>query len=88
MKVETTALVKYTCFLDEEQAIEVIKYAKEHDCDLEEAVLAMYEDYEMDFELYHDSTESDFSTESIDFVELDENEQELYDEIMESDNEA
>lgn len=86
MIVQTTATVTYTCYLDEEQARKVIEYAKENDCDLESAVWAL-QFGGSGLEIYTSSTESDFSTESIDYVELEEDDEEIYDEIMESENE-
>lgn len=67
MKVTTTATVQYTCFLNTVKANKVKAYAEENDCTLEEAVWALYVDDRLD--LYDDSTESDFTTESIDQVE-------------------
>ena len=69
MKVTTTATVQYTCFLDEAKARRVKAYAEENNCTLEEAVTELYYDDELD--LYDNSTESDFTTESIDQVEED-----------------
>ena len=69
MKVTTTATVQYTCFLNEAKARKVKAYAEENDCTLENAVVELYYDGILD--LYDDSTESDFTTESIDQVEED-----------------
>lgn len=69
MNVTVTATVQYTCFLNNEKACRVKAYAEENDCTLEEAVWALYVDDRLD--LYDNSTESDFSTESIDHVEED-----------------
>jgi effector-binding domain-containing protein len=65
--VETTATVTYTCFLTEEDSEKVINYADENGLELTEAVAELYANSEIN--LYHNSTESDFSTESIDMVE-------------------
>ncbi len=64
--VETTATVQYTCRLSEHESEKVKEYAKENDCELAEAVFALYSLNEID--LYHHSTESDFCTESVDFA--------------------
>lgn len=86
MEVLVTAHVQYTCSLDMDQAEEVMRHAKENGMELEEAV------WDLQFnggnlEMYSSSVESDFSTESIDSVELDSEEQELYDKILEEDEE-
>ena len=65
--VETTAIVTYACYLTEEDSEKVINYADENGLELTEAVAELYENSEIN--LYHESTESDFSTESIDRVE-------------------
>lgn len=65
-KVQVTALVTYTCCLDEDDVAKVQEYAEENECELEEAVFSLYADGEID--LYKESTESDFSTESVDSV--------------------
>ena len=67
LRVETTATVTYTCFLTEEDSKKVIKYANKEGLELTEAVTELYDKSEIN--LYHESTESDFSTESIDMVE-------------------
>ena len=67
LTVETTAIVTYTCYLTEEDSEKVINYADENGLELTEAVAELYSNAEID--LYHESTESDFSTESIDMVE-------------------
>ena len=64
--VEVTASVQYTCKLSEEESEKVKEYAEENECELTEAVYALYILGEID--LYGHSTESDFSTESIDFA--------------------
>lgn len=64
IKVETTATVNYACWLSEEDSQKVIDYADENGLELREAVAELYADGKID--LYDDSTESDFSTESID----------------------
>ena len=67
MNVTVTATVQYTCFLDDADACRVNEYAKQNECTLEEAVWALYTDDTLN--LYDNSTESDFTTESIDQVE-------------------
>jgi hypothetical protein len=64
--VEVTAMVQYTCKLSEDESEKVKEYAEENECELTEAVHALYNLGEID--LYGHSTESDFSTESIDFA--------------------
>lgn len=64
--VEVTAMVQYTCKLSEEDSEKVKEYAEENECELTEAIDMLYSSDEID--LYHNSTESDFSTESIDFA--------------------
>ena len=66
LTVEVTAMVQYTCKLSEYESEKVKEYAEENECELAEAVHALYNLGEID--LYHHSTESDFSTESIDFA--------------------
>jgi KaiC/GvpD/RAD55 family RecA-like ATPase len=78
MKVMVTAEVQYCCELSEEDSQKVIKYAKEYNCDYENAVEKLYWSFH-DIDLYRTSYESDFSTESIDEVELDEEEEEEID---------
>lgn len=80
MNVQVTATVEYNCWLDEDKAKQVIEYAKENDCTLEEAVWELYTYCDTNFNLYEAGTESDFSTESIDCVELEEDEEELWEE--------
>ena len=76
MRVMVTAEVQYCCELSEEDSQKVIKYAKEHNCDYETAVTELYWDWH-NINLYGTSyDESDFSTKSIDEVELDEEEEE------------
>ena len=70
MNVTVTATVQYVCFLNNAKACRVKAYAEENDCTLEEAVWALYTDGMLD--LYDDSTESDFTTESIDQVDEEE----------------
>lgn len=66
LTVEVTAMVQYTCKLSEDESKKVKEYAEENECELTEAVHALYNLGEID--LYHHSVESDFSTESIDFA--------------------
>lgn len=67
MKVEVTASVQYVCYLRDEDAERVREYAEHEDCSLREAVADLYADGVID--LYYESNESDFSTESIDSAE-------------------
>lgn len=67
MKVRTTATVEYVCYLRDEDAEKAREYAEREDCTLRQAVSDLYCEGEID--LYYDSSESDFSTESIDSVE-------------------
>jgi hypothetical protein len=64
--VEVTAMVQYTCKLSEEDSEKVKEFARENDIDLDVAVHELYSVNEID--LYRHSTESDFSTESVDFA--------------------
>lgn len=67
IKVETTAQVITTCFLTNEDEEKVKAYMKDNECDLEDAVKALFWTNELN--IYTDSIESDFSTESIDSIE-------------------
>lgn len=68
------ASVWYHCILSEEESARVLAYAEENDCELEEAVSALYDqacgtgDGIM---LYTDSAEADFMTEEVESVEID-----------------
>ena len=65
--VDVTALVNYTCYLSEDDSIKVRKYAEEHDCEIVEAVRELYMSRGDDhIDLYEESVESDFCTQSID----------------------
>ena len=70
MKAFVRATVYYTCELTDEDAEKVRKYAEEHDCELEEAVRALYFNSieEESINLYQCSEESDFDTECIEEV--------------------
>ena len=67
--VQTTAEVLYTCHLSDEDEAKVRAFMEENDCDLEDAVKELYWDNKLD--IYSNSTESDFNTQSIDLVEED-----------------
>lgn len=67
MIVRTTATVEYVCYLRDEDAEKVIQYADAEGCTLKEAVTTLYDGGDID--LYYDSSDADFSTESIDSVE-------------------
>ena len=64
--VEVTATVQYTCTLSEDDSEKVKEYAEENNCEWTEAVFALYNSGEIN--LYNKSTESDFSTDVIDYV--------------------
>ena len=66
LEVETTATVTYVCCLNEEDTKKVCDYANKNGLTLREAVAELYSNGEID--LYDSSTESDFSTESIDRI--------------------
>ena len=67
MRVEVEAKVLYTCFLSQEDENKVRQYAEENECELEQAIWDLY--WKCEIDLYHNSTESDFSTEEIIYVE-------------------
>ena len=69
MKAYVRATVWYTCELDDDQAREGVEYMAKNDCSAEEAVDVLY--YKGDFGLYDNSMESDFSTEEVESVEFD-----------------
>lgn len=66
IKVETTAEVITTCYLTDQDEKKVRVFMEENQCDLEDAVKELYWNNELD--IYLQSTESDFHTESIDLV--------------------
>lgn len=69
MIVTTTATVQYACYLTDEEEQKVFDYIEEHPgMTLVEAVDELWAQGEID--LYRESTESDFSTESIDAVDV------------------
>ena len=59
---EVEGTVTDTCYLSEKDSKEVKSYAKKNGLTLREAVEELYSQYKID--LYKQSTESDFSTES------------------------
>lgn len=67
IRVETTAEVITTCILTDEDEEKVKTFMEENDCDLEDAVKELFWTNELN--IYVQSTESDFHTESIDSVE-------------------
>lgn len=70
MIVTTTATVQYACYLTAEEEQKVLEYVKARpDMSLTEAVDELWQQGEIN--LYRESTESDFSTESIDAVDVD-----------------
>ena len=68
MIVKTKATVWYSCYISEENAEKVRKYAEENDTTLEEAVQRLY-DEDDEFYLYDESNEIDFCTDAIEEVE-------------------
>ena len=66
VKVETTAEVITTCYLTNEDEEKVKAFMEENQCELEDAVKELFWSNELD--IYTNSTESDFHTESIDLV--------------------
>ena len=67
IRVETTAEVITTCYLTDKDEEKVRAFMEENDCDLEDAVTELYWNNELN--IYSQSTESDFHTQSIDLVE-------------------
>lgn len=63
----TEATVQYACRLSKEDEQKVREFAAVHDATLEEAVGALYSDSAID--LYADSWEGDFDTNTILYVE-------------------
>lgn len=63
MIVTTIATVQYICFLKDEDAEMVREYAENENCSLRDAVTDLYADGVIN--LYYESNETDFSTESI-----------------------
>lgn len=70
IKVEATAEVITTCYLTDEDEDKVRAFMEENNCDLEDAVKELFWDNKLD--IYSNSTESDFNTQSIDAVEEEE----------------
>jgi hypothetical protein len=70
IRVETTAEVITTCILTDEDEEKVKVFMEENQCDLEDAVKELFWNNELD--IYSQSTESDFHTESIDLAEEEE----------------
>lgn len=66
IKVETTAQIITTCYLTDKDEEKVKAFMEENECDLEDAVKELFWNNELD--IYCQSTESDFHTESIDLV--------------------
>ena len=67
IKVETTAEVVTTCYLTENDEEKVKNFMEENCCDLEDAVRNLFWNNEIN--IYANSTESDFHTQRIDFVD-------------------
>ena len=66
IKIETTAQVITTCYLTDEDEEKVKAFMEENKCDLEDAVRELF--WSNNLDIYSNSTESDFCTESIDLV--------------------
>ena len=75
MEVYVRAEVWYTCELDDDQARQVVEYMAQNSCSAEYAVEMLYCNH--NFGLYDNSVESDFSTEEIEDVHFDEDDDEL-----------
>ena len=69
MEVYVRATVWYTCELNDDQAKQVFEYMFKNHCSAEYAVEMLYN--QGNFGLYDNSVESDFSTEEIEDVNLD-----------------
>ena len=67
IRIETTAEVITTCILTDEDEEKVKTFMEENQCDLEDAVKELFWDNKLN--IYDQSTESDFHTQSIDLVE-------------------
>ena len=67
IRIETTAEVITTCILTDEDEEKVKAFMKQNQCDLEDAVRELFWNNELN--IYSQSTESDFNTQSIDLVE-------------------
>lgn len=61
------ATVTYACYLSESESELVQKCAEEEECSLEDAVTMLYNEGKLN--LYHNSVESDFSTEAVTQIE-------------------
>jgi hypothetical protein len=67
IKIRTIATVEYTCWLTENDEQRVRVYAEETEIDIEEAVQELYAKGEI--QIYQDSTESDFTTETVELLD-------------------
>ena len=67
IEIQTTAEVQFTCYLTDEDEEKVKTFMKENQCDLEDAVKELYCNNELN--IYSNSIEGDFNTDSIDCVE-------------------
>lgn len=65
--VNVEATVTYTCYLDEDESQMVQECAEQEECSLEDAVMMLYNEGKLN--LYHNSVESDFSTEAVTQIE-------------------
>ena len=66
IRVKTTAEVITTCYLTNEDEKEVRNFMEKYNCDLEYAVNMLF--WTNKLNIYNNSTEGDFHTESIDLV--------------------
>lgn len=91
MCIETTAIVTYTCELSDEDVAKIKKYIDSHRPDymegeeyIEEEIINAVSELSSDLviDLYRESTESDFMTNSIDWSEFEERTpQEILDDV-------
>lgn len=72
IEVQTEALVTYACTLNDEDEAKVREYAKSHSCDLEDALKSLF--WHNELNVYDISAESDFSTQSIELTNEEEEE--------------
>lgn len=80
MVVHTIATVTYACDVDGEDAEKIMNYAAENNCAPEVAAFLLYTQHELP-NLYDNATEEDFSTEDVDAVEFEGDEEEYYDKL-------
>ena len=69
LKVETKALVSYTCVLSDEEELKVRNYAKENNVSLDRSIKDLWEDGEID--IYNgEEVESDCETQEVGYSEF------------------